>query len=96
MFWRSLAASAAHRSANDVVLPAPGDGFELHEHVVEEEGEPDALALAVLADEVHAVVPVAAAHERQAVLAEAQAVLDGADAVLVERGRTRRTRAGRS
>ena len=51
----------------------------------QEERQPDALALAVLADEVHAVVPVAAAHQRQAVLAEAQAVVDRADAVLVER-----------
>ena len=39
------------------------------------------------ADQVHAVVPVAAAHQRQAVRAEAQAVLDRAHAVLVERRR---------
>jgi hypothetical protein len=56
---------------------------EAHEHLVEEESEPDAFAFA-LAHQVHAVVPVAGAHERQAVLAEPQAVQDGAHAVFVK------------
>ena len=60
---------------------------KLRQHVVEEEGEPDAFAAAVFADQVHAVVPIAAAHQRQAVFAEFQAVLDGAHAMFVERGR---------
>src|SRR6185369_1051722 len=34
---------------------------ELHQHVVKEEAEPDALAFALRADEIHAVVPVAGA-----------------------------------
>ena len=36
----------------------------------------------IVADEVHAVVPVAAAHQRQAVRAAAQAAVDGAGGVL--------------
>src|SRR5262249_20372695 len=50
-----------------------------------EPGDPHTLALATGADLVHAVVPVAAAHERQAVLAQLPAVLQRPLAVLVER-----------
>ena len=57
---------------------------ELHEHVVKEEAQPDAFAFAMLADQIHAVVPVAGAHQRQAVLADVQAVHDRAHAVLVQ------------
>jgi hypothetical protein len=60
---------------------------ELGEHVVEEEGQPDALAASLVSHPVHAVIPVAAAYERQAVFAEPQSPLDRADAVFVERGR---------
>ena len=49
------------------------NGFELHEHVMEEKTEPDAFAFTLRADFVHAVVPVAGAHQRQAVFAKAQA-----------------------
>ena len=65
---------------------------ELAQHLAEEERHPDALALAVLADQVHAVVPVAAAHQRQAVRAQPQAVLDGQRRVLVQRGACGATR----
>jgi len=58
----------------------------LFEHVVQEEGEPDALALAFIADEIHSIVPVAGAHERQAVLAEPQSILDRAHAMFIEAG----------
>ena len=44
------------------------------EHVVQEKAQPDAFAPALLAHQVHAVVPVAGADERQAVLAESQAL----------------------
>ena len=54
------------------------------QHRNQEEREPDALALAAGADEVHAVVPVARSHERQAMDAPAERVPDGAHAVLVE------------
>ena len=65
-----------------------GDRREVAERLQQEPAEPDALALALLADAVHAVVPVAAEDQRQAVGAGA---LDGeverARAVLVERRR---------
>ena len=51
----------------------------------DEPAVPDALALAVGADLVHAVVPVAGAHQRQAVRPEPVAVLQRAHAVLVDR-----------
>ena len=48
-----------------VLIPAkPRDPFPLHQHVIDEEPEPDALALAAGADQIHAIVPVAGAHER--------------------------------
>ena len=96
-FWRSLIPSASQRSAN-AASPLPlRDLGELLQHGVQEEAQPDAFARALDADQVHAVVPVAGAHQRQAVRAELQAVLDGAHAVLVEAGRFRGpARAGRS
>ncbi len=54
------------------------------EHGAQEEAQPDALAAALDADAVHAVVPVARAHQRQAVRAESQPVLDRAHAMLVQ------------
>ena len=68
-----------------VIAPASGQFREALQHVVEEERQPHALALAFLADEVHAVVPVAAADQRQPVRAESQSVFDRPHAVLVER-----------
>ena len=59
---------------------------ESHEHFIQEESQPDAFALAVLAHQVHAVVPVAGADERQAVLAEAEAPQNGPHAVFVQAG----------
>src|SRR5688572_10942343 len=57
---------------------------EALEHVVAEEGEPDALPFALRADLVHAVVPVARADQRQPMPADAGAALDGSHAVLVQ------------
>ena len=72
-------------------------GANARRTVAEEEAEPDALAAALDAHAVHAVVPVAAADERQPVRARGQAAIDRADAVLVERRRARPTpSAGRS
>jgi hypothetical protein len=59
---------------------------ELAEHVVEEEGEPDAFAFAFRTHFVHAVIPIAAPHEGQSVCAEAESVFNGAHAVVVETG----------
>ena len=55
------------------------------ENGVEEKRQPHAFALAVDADQIHAVVPVAGPHQRQPMLTHAQAVFDGPHAVLVER-----------
>ena len=58
---------------------------EACQHLAGEEAQPDAFAAAGLADAVHAVVPVAAAHQGQAMLAAGKAVDDGSHAVLVQR-----------
>src|SRR5206468_9260470 len=58
---------------------------KLHKDIVEKERQPDALAFALCAHQVHAVVPVAGAHERQAMLAEAQPVIDRANAMFIKR-----------
>ena len=51
-------------------FPAPlGDAGELRQVHVEEPAQPDALAPSLVTDAVHAVVPVAGAHQRQAVAA---------------------------
>src|SRR5262249_39401312 len=74
-------------------LPAPrrprrvaaslGELCERLQHGDEEPAVPDALTLAVGAYPVHAIVPVARAHQRQAVRPQLVAVLQGADAVFV-------------
>ena len=53
---------------------------------VQHPAKPDAFALAACADTVHAVVPVAAADQRQAVAADRQAGVQGPGAMLVEAG----------
>ena len=60
---------------------------EAPEHVAEEEPEPHALAAAVASDPVHAVVPIAAPHERQAVRPGRDRVVDRPHAMLEERRR---------
>ena len=52
---------------------------------VQEPAEPDALPLAVLADPVHAVVPVAGADQRQAVRADGETPVEPTRAVLEQR-----------
>ena len=59
---------------------------------MQEEAEPGALAASLPSDAVHAVVPVAAADERQAVGAGGQALVDRAQAVLEERACSAETR----
>src|SRR5207244_86052 len=53
---------------------------------------PHALTLALGAHPVHAVVPVACAHERQAMLAPFPAIVQGPAAVLVQRPQLARDR----
>jgi hypothetical protein len=67
---------------------------ESAEQRVEEETQPDALPFALDADQVHAVVPVARTHERQAVCTEVQCAFDRQRAMPVQARRLRRT-AGR-
>ena len=57
-----------HRSRKRRVALAVGKGAELRQHLEQEESQPDAFALALRADVVHAVVPVAGPDQRQAVL----------------------------
>ena len=60
-------------------------GGELRENGVQKEAEPDALSVTGSADPVHAVVPVAAANQRQAVGAGRQAFVDGTQTMLEHR-----------
>src|SRR5690606_1069022 len=63
-----------------------GEGCEERDGAQQEPAEPHALALAAFADPVHAVIPVAGADERQAVLAgERQALVEATGAMLEER-----------
>ena len=68
------------------VAAVPGQPGEGAQHVMQEEGEPDAFALAFAADAVHAVVPVAAFHQGQPAGAVAHGTVQRADAVFPERG----------
>ena len=52
---------------------------------VEEPAEPDTLAFAQVADAVHAVIPVAGAHQRQAMFSNVQAAIQRAHAVFKDR-----------
>ncbi len=61
---------------------------KLGQHVVEEETQPDTFAAPLFAHQIHPVVPVPATHERQAMLAEFERVFDGANAMLIQRGRS--------
>ena len=63
-----------------------GHLFHLGQQVDQEEGNPDALAFAAHADAAHAVVPVAASHQRQPMFADtAHGAVDGTTQVFVER-----------
>ena len=92
MLRRSSAASRRQRSAKAASPRLRATPANAIEHVVAEKGEPDAFALAFRAHLVHAVVPVARADERQPVLADGDAALDGAHAVLVQARRFARAR----
>ena len=49
---------------------------KLHQDIKQEEGQPDTLPASVLAHKVHAIIPVAASHQRQAVLTKFQAMFN--------------------
>src|SRR5204862_4409629 len=69
------------------VLAGPGQFGDLREHIIKKKSQPDTFATSLFTHHVHAVVPIARTDQRQAVFAESQTVLDGAHAMLVERGR---------
>ncbi len=52
---------------------------------VEKPAEPNTFALALLTDAIHAIVPVAAAHQRQTVLADCETAVESARTVFVDR-----------
>ena len=87
MFSCNCCACARQRSAKLASLRPRANLGKLREHVVKEKGEPDTFAAAFFSHQVHPVIPIAGAHQGQAVLAEFQSVLDRAHAMLVERGR---------
>jgi hypothetical protein len=72
------------------IAPCACELGELPQDRAKEEPQPHAFARALDADEVHAVVPVARAHERQATRPEAQAMDDRTHAMLVEARRLAR------
>src|SRR4030065_303975 len=74
-------------SGNPLIVPVARQTGKQLKILDQEPRQPHAFATALLADQVHAVVPVAAAHQRQPVGTEAHAVLEGTHAVLVEAGR---------
>ena len=62
-----------------------GDGNERGQRGMQEPAQPHALAASSLAHPVHAVVPVARAHQRQAVRAHGKAEIEAARAMLEQR-----------
>src|SRR5690349_6740115 len=68
------------------ISPAARQRRKVFQNIAEEECETDAFTLAVLADEIHPVVPISAANQRKAVLAVSQTVSDGAHTMFVKCG----------
>ena len=77
---------ARHFAARVRVAARIGELREGVERGVQHPAKPDALALAALADTVHAVIPIAAADQRQTMAADRQAGVQRAGAMLVEAG----------
>ena len=59
---------------------------EFSENMAKEERQPDAFALAVPADKIHAVVPVPGPNQRQSMHAESETVQNSPHAVLIDGG----------
>src|SRR5579863_9987587 len=58
---------------------------KLPQNRVQKPAEPYAFAFTVLADAIHAVVPIAGAHQRQAVRTKTEAAIQGSRAMLEQR-----------
>ena len=61
------------------------DGEEIAKNHEQEPSHPDAFAFASFADFAHPVVPVAAAHQRQAVRSQVRGPVEHAAAMFIER-----------
>ena len=67
-------------------IPLFAEWYELPQDGMQEPAEPDALSLPAVAHPVHPVVPVTAAHQGKPVPARRESLVDGAQAVLEQRG----------
>jgi hypothetical protein len=72
----SAPACAVHVSARPASFRASANGAKDRERRMQEPPEPDALALALFSDAVHAVVPVACANERKPMPADSQTCIE--------------------
>ncbi len=63
---------------------------ELREHRVQEESQPNAFTFTVITHQIHAIVPVTGAHQRQAVFAQPESSLNRSHTMLVQAGRLAR------
>src|SRR5439155_2371377 len=61
--------------------------YETAQRGIEKPANPDALALAHMPNAIHAIIPVARTHQRQAVLPDCQTALDRTSAVFKNRRR---------
>ena len=78
-------AAAASNSQDAIIAIVDRQGHILAcQHSAQEEAQPDALPVALYAHQVHSVVPVSGADQRQTVTTELQPVSDSPDAVLVK------------
>ncbi|MNR16140.1 hypothetical protein D3C85_1327160 [compost metagenome] len=67
------------------VIPVQASGHrKLLQHLIAEEAQPDTFTCTQMADAIHAVIPVTGAHQRQSVMATAQAMFDGTHAMLIQ------------
>ena len=87
---RSAFMWARQRSRAGTLTAVLRDRREGGQDGMQEPAQPDALAAALVADPVHAVVPVARPHERQPVRADGEAPVEGRRTVLEQRRRLRR------
>ena len=67
------------------LAPGLGQWCKVLRHVAQEPRQPHRFAFAFMANAVHAVIPVARAHQGQAMRACGQTAIDGAGAMLVHR-----------
>ena len=82
-------AADRERLARGLAAALAGHFGEPREHFIQEESQPDTFAFAMFAHFIHAVVPVARAHQRQAMLANSQTAIECARAMLEHRCRFR-------